>query len=87
MTTTREELRELIDRLPEDQLDRAARLLAELGRSARTFDEFLASVPEDDEPTTDEGRAAIAQGREDYRAGRTIPLSDIPRRTRGAPPH
>ena len=85
MATTREELRALIDRLPEEQLDRAARLLAELGRSARSFDEFLNSVSEDDESTTDEDRAVIAQGREDYRSGRTIPLSDIPRRPRSTP--
>ena len=80
MATTREELRMLIDRLPDEQLDRVARFLAELGRSTRSYDDFLASVPEDDEPTTDADRAAIAQGREDYRAGRTAPLSDIPRR-------
>lgn len=86
MATTREALRKLIDRLPDEQLDRAARFLEDLGRSPRSFDEFLASVPEDDEPTTDENRAAIAQGREDYRAGRTIPLADIPRRSRGTPP-
>lgn len=85
MATTREALRELIDRLPEEQLDRAARLLAELNRSTRTFDEVLASAPEDEEPVTAEDRAAITQAREDYRAGRTIPLADIPRRPRQAP--
>jgi hypothetical protein len=86
MATTREKLRELIDRLPEEQLERAARLLAELGNLAQSFDEYLASVPEDDEPTSDEDRKAIAEAREDYRAGRTIPLSEILRRQRSNPP-
>ena len=86
MATTRGELREMIDRLPDDQLDRAGRFLAELSRTTQSFDDFLASAPEDNEPTTDEDRAAIGQGREDYQAGRTIPLSDIPRRIRRAPP-
>jgi mRNA interferase RelE/StbE len=80
MATTGADLRELIDRLPEDQLERAARLLKELGQSTRLFDEFLASVPEDDDPLTDEEPGVIAEGHEDYLAGRTVPLSDIPPR-------
>jgi len=82
MATTREQLREMIDHLPEDQLDQASRLLTQLSRSRSSFDDYLASVPEDDEPTTDVDRAAIAEGREDFRAGRTVPLSEIPRRIR-----
>ena len=85
MVATREQLRELIDHLPEDQLDHASRLLAQLGRSITSFDAYLAAVPEDDEPTTDDDRAAIAEGREDFRAGRTMPLSEIPRRSRRPP--
>ena len=82
MATTREKLRELIEHLPDEQLERAARLLSELSQLTQSFDEFLASAPLDDEPTTDDDRAAIAEGREDDRSGRTIPLSNVPPRRR-----
>ena len=39
----------------------------------------LNAAPEDDEPTTDEDRAAITQGWEDHRAGRGVSAEEAKR--------
>jgi hypothetical protein len=70
MATTREQLRKLLDELPDDRLDEARAALA------------LLNVPDDDEPTTAEDLAAIARGREAYRRGETIP-DEVVRRELG----
>ncbi len=52
-------------------------------RSAARYDdpfgEALAGVPEDDEPLTDDDRAAIAESDEDLAAGRIVTLEDLKR--------
>jgi hypothetical protein len=70
MATTREQLRKMLDELPDDRLDEARMALA------------LLNVPEDDEPTTAEDLEAIARGREAYRRGETIP-DEVVRRELG----
>jgi hypothetical protein len=70
MATTREQLRKMLDELPDDRLDEARLALA------------LLNIPEDDEPTTAEDLEALAQGREEYRRGETIP-GDVVRRELG----
>jgi hypothetical protein len=70
MATTRDELRKMLDELPDDRLDEARFALR------------LLSVPEDDEPVTAEDLEAIARGREAYRRGETIP-DDVVRRELG----
>lgn len=70
MATTRERLHELLDELPEDRLDDAETAIAAL--AAPPF-RTLAEAPEDDEPLTDEDLVAIAEGREEYARGETIP--------------
>jgi hypothetical protein len=60
MATTREQLHAMIDKLPSDQFDAVAHAIWEL------------SIPEDDEPVTDDDLAAIARGREAHRRGETI---------------
>jgi predicted transcriptional regulator len=67
MATTREQLRQLIDTLPDDRLDEA--------RAALT----MLNVPDDDEPTTAEDLAAIASGREAYQRGELIPHEELKR--------
>lgn len=61
MAITREQLHEMIDALPADQFDAAAHAL------------WALSIPEDDEPVTDEDREAIRLGREEHRRGKTVP--------------
>ena len=70
MATTRDELRKMVDELPDDRLDEARLALAHL------------NIPDDDEPTTAEDVEALAQGREEYRRGETIP-GDVVRRELG----
>jgi hypothetical protein len=70
MATTREQLRKMLDELPDDRLDEARLALA------------LLNIPDDDEPTTAEDLEALARGREEYRSGETIP-GDVVRRELG----
>lgn len=79
--TTKAELHSLIDQLPERDIATAARVLAGLLATATATEEendpvlrLLASAPRDDEPLSDEDRAAIAEGWEQYRAGQSRPL-------------
>jgi len=67
MATTREELRRLVDTLPEDRLDEAKVTLT------------LLSVPDDDEPVTAEDLEAIARGRDAIRRGELIPHEEVKR--------
>jgi hypothetical protein len=70
MATTREQLRKMLDELPDDRLDEARAALA------------LLNIPDDDEPITAEDLEAIARGRDEYRRGETIP-GDVVRRELG----
>lgn len=70
MATTRDELRKIVDELPDDRLDEARAALA------------LLNIPDDDEPVTAEELEAVAQGREAYRRGETIP-GEVVRRELG----
>ena len=70
MATTREQLRKMLDEIPDDRLDEVRDMLA------------LLNVPDDDEPITAEDLEAVAQAREEYRRGETIP-GDVVRRELG----
>ncbi len=67
------DLHALVDRLP---ADRAALLLRALRDGDRTA-LYLASLPEDDEPATDEERDAVAEAMESVRAGRVRPWAEV----------
>ena len=67
MATTREQLHEMIDALPSEQFDAAAHAI------------WALTIPEDDEPTTAEDLAAIAEGRAEYRRGETVPHDEAMR--------
>src|SRR5688572_26443846 len=58
MATTRDQLRKLLDELPDDRLDEARLALA------------LLNVPDDDEPITAEELEAIARSHENFRLGK-----------------
>ena len=61
--TTKEQLYRLIDRLPETALPEAERLLEALtAPDDEGLPRFLAEAPWDDEPETEEERAAVAEG-------------------------
>jgi hypothetical protein len=77
MATTRDELHQLLDRLPESELERVARFLRNESEARQRLEELLATAPIDDESTTEEDREAIAQGERDIAAGRGIRLDDL----------
>jgi hypothetical protein len=66
--TVRENLHQIVDALPEERLDDVL--------------DYLAEMSEPDEPLSGETRAAIEEGLNDIRNGRTIALEEY-RRTRG----
>jgi hypothetical protein len=66
--TVRENVHQLVDTLPEERLPDVLELLSE-------FDE-------DDDTLSPEEEAAVAQGDEDFRQGRTMTLEEY-KRTRG----
>jgi hypothetical protein len=72
---TREALHELIDRIPENEIVVAQRVLERLARDAG----FRAamSAPLDDEPVTAGDAEAIARARRDLQAGRVASHDEI----------
>jgi hypothetical protein len=60
---TRQEVHELIDEVPEEQLDSVAA--------------FLIEIVEDDEPLTAADVAGLAESDDDVAAGRVRPMRDI----------
>jgi hypothetical protein len=74
--TTKADLHRLVDELPNGALEVAARRLeafqSPLARS-------LYSAPPDDEPVTDEERAAVAEADADIAAGREVTQEELER--------
>jgi len=71
--TAKEQLRAAVERLDEDQAAETLEFIVRR-RDARSGDPFLASVPLDDEPETDDDRAAIAEAEEAIARVETIDL-------------
>lgn len=76
--TTREKLHRLVDELAEAELAPTLRLV-ETQRHDPML-QALADAPQDDEPWTDEDETAVAEGRADLAAGRTISLDEMLRK-------
>jgi len=74
MATTRAQLHELVDDLPDDCLDAARIFIA--GLTDPVLAAFM-EAPEDDEPTTEEDLSAIAEGNAAAARGEAIPLADV----------
>lgn len=74
--TAKEQLRERIEALSEEEAAAALRLL---DARADPLTRLLDDAPIDDEPTTPEEEAAVAEARADIAAGRTISLDEIKR--------
>ena len=72
--TVRAQLHRLVDSLPEDALDSAGRVLAELSASflADPVTSALAKAPMDDEPVIPGDAEAIAEGESDVKQGRVV---------------
>jgi hypothetical protein len=92
--TVRELLHQLVDALPERELDEARELLQRLSRrNAAAGDQptsdiaglppILANAPIDDEPLTDEEEAALAEAYEDLRQGNVVSMAEIQREFAG----
>jgi hypothetical protein len=77
-TTSRDSLHRLVDALPDAALDAAARYLEALGRPDPVLRALLLA-PTDDEPETDEERAAVAEARADYGRGEWATLEEVRR--------
>ena len=76
MATTREEVQRLLDSVPDDRL---AQVQAVIEPFADPVALALANAPDDDEEFTDEDLAALAEARENYRRGETIPHEEVMR--------
>lgn len=79
--TTKERLYRLVDALPERERETAAHVLEGLAALAITdpVARALALAPDDDEPETDEERAAVAEARAEFAAGRGISSEQLRR--------
>jgi hypothetical protein len=76
MMTTREALHRLVDSIPASQLDDARKALEPLADPVPTTPE---NAPYDDEPETDEERAAVAEGRAALDAGDFVTMDELRR--------
>jgi hypothetical protein len=74
-----DKLHRLVNVLPESELAAAERYLEYLAHSADPVALALELAPEDDEPLTDEDRAAIAEARAEFAAGHGIPSEQLKR--------
>lgn len=82
MTTTeaREKLHGLIESLPSEDVPTALRILEALNSSSDPVPLALRDVPIDDEPETEEERAAVAEARREIEEGKGIPHDEVMRR-------
>ena len=77
--TIREQVHQLVDALPDDELETAGRVLA--GLSALSLSSpaaaALAKAPVDDEPVTAREAEAIAEGERDFERGRVATADEL----------
>ena len=72
---SRQTLHELVDRIPEEDLPAAQRLLEYLAVSPAY--RAALSAPPDDEPVTDSDAAAMARAQGDLRTGKIVSHEDV----------
>jgi len=82
MTTTeaRTKLHDLIESLPSEDVPTALRILEALNSSADPVPLALRDIPLDDEPETEDERAAVAEARREIEEGRVIPHDEVMRK-------
>jgi hypothetical protein len=72
--TAKEKLRARVDDLTEQEAEAALDFIASRGQS---FDDWLDSRPEDNEPLTPEEQTALAESDADIAAGRTVAYQQV----------
>jgi predicted transcriptional regulator len=77
--TIKEELHALVDALPESEAETARRVLQGLRAIASEPSYTVDSAPEDDEPESEEERAAVAEALAEMRDGKGIPHEEVKR--------
>lgn len=75
--TIKEELYRLVDELPESELHAAKRFLEYLRNMGDPVLRAMLEASEDDEPESTEEKAAIAEAREDFKAGRVVSHEEL----------
>ncbi len=82
MTTAeaRTKLHDLIESLPSEDVPTALRVLEALNSSSDPVPLSLRDIPFDDEPETEEERAAVAEARREIEEGRVIPHEEVMRK-------
>ena len=70
--TTKETLRRLVDQLPDSELDAALRYLEYLRDTSDPMIRGLLEAPVDDEPTTPEEDASVAEAWKGYLNGESV---------------
>ncbi|HSY47398.1 MAG TPA: hypothetical protein VLC46_01165 [Thermoanaerobaculia bacterium] len=82
MTTAeaRTKLHDLVESLPSEDVPTALRVLEALSSSSDPVPLALRDIPIDDEPETEEERAAVAEARREIEEGKGIPHDEAMRR-------
>ena len=76
---TRQELKDLIDSLPDCEILGVKRYLQYVQSQDDPVERLLANAPLDDEEVTDEDLAAFAETDEDFRTGNTYTQEEVER--------
>ena len=71
------QIKDLIDGMPPDELLVIKRFIQYVRDLEDPFLRNLAEAPWDDEPLSDEDIAALAEAKEDIKAGRLIPAEEV----------
>jgi hypothetical protein len=77
--TIKDELHRLVDELPESESHAAKRFLEYLRNMGDPVLRARLEAPEDNEPETEEERAAVAEAYEDFKAGRVVSHQELKR--------
>lgn len=75
----RETLHRIVDELPDNELRAAKRYMEYLRNMSDPLVRKLAEAPYDDEPETEEERAAVEEAYEDFEAGRVYTSEEVKR--------
>ena len=82
MTTAeaRTKLHDLVESLPIEDVPTALRVLEALNSTSDSLPLALRDIPYDDEPETEEERAAVAEARREIEEGSIIPHEEVMRK-------